>query len=442
MSEETIRENINGAGEYQTPPDPEPTRWPALEVDALCGLAGDFVNLVEPQTEADRAALLTQFLVAFGNAAGKAVCRAPDGTPHYLNLFALLCGSTSKARKGSSWHFAKRLFEAADPEWLRERVQTGLSSGEGVIWAVRDSITRREPVREKSRVVDYQELEADPGVADKRLLLLESEFASVLKVLAREGNTLSPILRLAWDSGDIRNLTKNTPAKATGAHISIIAHITIEELLRYFDSTEAASGFGNRFLFLCVRRSKLLSRGGRIDEEALAALAERTKQALAFARSVGKFEFSEASYEAWDRLYPSLSEERPGLLGSMLARSEAQVSRLSFLYAALDCSGKVEPTHLVAATALWEYCEASTEFIFRNKLGDPVADAVLAGLRERPDGLTRTEISNVFARNRSAAQIERALETLSRAGLVERQSKSSHTPERWTTKTTKMTKTR
>jgi hypothetical protein len=421
--------------------EPEPPRWPALDPSARHGLAGEFVNTIEPETEADAAALLVQFLAAFGNAAGKTVCRAPDGTPHYFNLFALLCGSSSKARKGSSWHFVKRLFDHADPEWTRQRVQSGLSSGEGVIWAVRDAITRREPVRAKGRIVDYQDVEVDPGVADKRVLLFESEFASVLKVLSREGNTLSATIRQAWDTGDIRTLTKNTPAKATGAHISIIAHITIEELLRYFDSTEAASGFGNRFLFLCVRRSKYLSRGGRVGEAALQALAERVVLALAFARSVGEFEFSEAAYEKWDRLYPALSAERPGLLGSMLARSEAQVSRLAFIYAALDRSLTVEPVHLIAAAALWEYCEASVEYIFGAKLGDPAADAILAALRERPNGLTRTDISNLFARNLSAERIERTLDALLRANLVERRPKGSHTPEHWSTKTTKTTKT-
>jgi len=152
-------------------------------------------------------------------------------------------------------------------------------------------------VREKGRIVDYQDVEVDPGVTDKRLMLFESEFASVLKVLAREGNTLSAIIRQMHDTGDLRTMTKNSPAKATGAHISIIAHITSEELLRYFDSTEAANGFGNRFLFLCVRRSKCLPRGGRVDQAALQRLGERIEQALAFARGASEFEFSESAYK-------------------------------------------------------------------------------------------------------------------------------------------------
>ena len=37
------------------------------------------------------------------------------------------------------------------------------------------------------------------GVRDKRLLVFEGEFAQVLRVMRRDGNTLSGILRNAWD---------------------------------------------------------------------------------------------------------------------------------------------------------------------------------------------------------------------------------------------------
>ena len=92
---------------------------------------------------------------------------------------------------------------------------------------------------------------------------MEQEFASVLKVAEREGSTLSATIRQAWDSGNLRILNKNSPARATGAHISILGHVTKAELLRYLTSTEAANGFANRFLWVCVRRSKCLPEGGR-----------------------------------------------------------------------------------------------------------------------------------------------------------------------------------
>ena len=114
----------------------------------------------------------------------------------------------------------------------------------------------------RGRVTGYEEVETDPGVIDKRLLVYEAEFSSILKVAGREGNILSEILRKAWETGNLRNTVKNNPMKATGAHIAIIGHITIDELQRTLTTTDAANGFGNRFLWLCVRRSKLLPDGG------------------------------------------------------------------------------------------------------------------------------------------------------------------------------------
>jgi hypothetical protein len=436
--EEEVREDVNNARKPQVDPMPE-LSWPTLEHAALHGVAGEFVNFVAPETEADPVALLAQFIAAFGNSAGKIICRAPDGTRHHMNLFALLCGATAKARKGSSWYWVRRLFEQADPAWTGERVQSGLSSGEGIIWAVRDPVVKREPLRDKGRITGYQDVEVDPGVADKRLLVHEPEFASVLKVLARDGNTLSAIMRQGWDGVPLRALTRNSPVKATGAHVSIIGHITIEELLRYFDSTEAVSGFGNRFLFFCVRRSQTLPRGGCLDDGGLEEIAKRTSDAIAFVQTRGPFEFSEDAYAKWDSIYPKLSAERPGLLGSMLARAEAQVARLAFIYAALDAQTIVGVDHLLAATVLWEYSEASVEFIFGDRMGDPIADAIITALRQR-GSMTRTEISNLFGRNLNAAQMERALQLLMRAGMVERQPKGSHSAVVFTTKTTNSTK--
>jgi hypothetical protein len=50
-----------------------------------------------------------------------------------------------------------------------------------------------------------------PGCGGKgRLLVLEGEFASTLRVMGRDGNTLSAVIRNAWDSGNLRILSKNT----------------------------------------------------------------------------------------------------------------------------------------------------------------------------------------------------------------------------------------
>ena len=391
------------------------------------------MRLVEPHTEADSVALLGQFLVCFGNLIGRDPHIAVEADKHHTNEFMVLVGDTSKARKGTSWGHARRPLSSIEPEWADRRQQSGLSSGEGLIWAVRDPIVGRSPIREGGRVTGYQEVQDDPGVADKRLLVYEPEFASTLRVMEREGSTLSGVIRQAWDTGDLRILTKKSPAIATGGHISIVGHVTREELRRYLGRTEAANGFANRFLWLCVRRSKLLPRGGRLQAADLHPVLDRLRRAADWARGQQQLDCSDAAWAFWDDVYENLSEGRPGLLGAVISRAEAHVLRLSLIYALLDCTPVIERCHLEAALSLWRYAEASARYIFGDALGDPFADELLDALRAQPNGLTRTEISGHFGRHRSANEIARALAALSERNLVRSQSEVTRgrTAERW-----------
>ncbi len=354
-----------------------------------------------------------------------------EGTRHYLNLFAVLVGTTSKGRKGTSWGRVRQVFAAVDEQWEKECVLNGLSSGEGLIWQVRDAIVKTEPVREHGRITGHQTVEVDAGVQDKRLLVQEAEFCSVLKQTERQGSTLSPIIRQAWETGNLRTMTKNSPAKATDAHISIIGHVTGDELRRYLSSTEAASGFGNRFLWVTVRRSKLLPDGGGAVN--LGPLTQRFIEAVSFAKCIGQMPRDDVANELWHEVYGKLSGDRPGLAGSLLARAEAQTMRLACIYALLECSYQVEERHLRAALALWDYCERSTKFIFGNSTGDTVADEIVEALRHHKDGMTRTDIQAIFQRNKSSERLAQALALLLSCGLAERRElKTGGRPvERW-----------
>lgn len=401
------------------PPTNTIPQWPKpLAEHAFYGIAGDLVRAIAPHSEADPTALLIQFLAAFGNAIGSAPHFRVEADRHRGNLFVVLVGVTSAGRKGTSWGHVRRLLELGDEGWTKNCIMSGLSSGEGLIWCVRDPIEKTRPVHQQGIAVSYETIVEDEGVADKRALIIEAEFSSPLRVMSRDGNTLSGVLRDAWDTGDLRTLTKNSPARATGAHISIVGHITREELLRYLSSTEMANGFANRFLWACVRRSKCLPDGGNFHPEDHPGLVRRLEGAIAFARQVGEVRRADDAAEIWRALYPKLSDGRPGLLGSVTSRAPAQVVRLSLLYSLLDHSEVIRREHLLAALAVWDYCENSARFIFGDSLGYPEADRILKELRGRPQGLTRTEIRNLFNRNRSEAAIEGALVCLAERGLA------------------------
>jgi hypothetical protein len=264
-------------------------------------------------------------------------------------------------------------------------------------------------------------------------LVSEPEFASALKTMTRDGNTLSAQLRQAWDSGELRVLTRNSPLQATNSHVSLISHITRPELLRYLNSTELANGFGNRFLWASVKRVRLLPEGGDLQANALDGVIERAKAAIEFALTAQEIKRDSESRDMWLGVYPALTADRPGLLGSILARSEAQTMRLALLYALLDCNPVIQRRHLEAALAIMDFVTASAEWIFGELYGEPDADQILAALRENPNGLTRTQINSLFNRHRSQAQIETALLTLENGQLAHRQTENTagRPLERW-----------
>src|SRR5262245_9273058 len=415
---------------------PETTNdpWPKpLTPPAFHGLLGAIVRAIEPHTEADPAALLTHVLAMFGNVIGRAPHLLAEGDRHYTNLNVGIVGRTAKGRKGVSRGQAQRIFDAIDEPWGRDHVTSGLSSGEGLIWQVRDPITKQQPIRTGGKVTGYQDVIDDKGVEDKRLLVIESELASTLKVMAREGNTLSPVIRQAWDGQDLRTLTKTNAARATAPHVSLIGHITRDELRRYLDATECANGFGNRFLWVCAKRSKELPDGG--GRVALDRFVAPLHAAVQHARACGTLGRTPAATILWRAVYGQLSAGRPGMLGAMTARAEAQFMRLALLYALADLRDVIDRPHVQAALAVWRYCFASARYLFGDRLGDPTADEILRALRaEYPASLTRRDLHDVFGRNRSAAEISRALGLLVECRLV--QSDHDHTgsgrpAERW-----------
>jgi hypothetical protein len=267
----------------------------------------------------------------------------------------------------------------------------------------------------------------DEGIFDKRLLIDEREFYQVLSVIKRDGNTLSRVVRELWDRGGVESITKHSPARTTNAHLSIVGHITEEELRRNLDHTAMLNGFANRFLFIMVKRSKLLPHGGAtLDEVAVNDLAIRTRAALNTARQLERVTMTADAAEIWEGIYEKLSAGRYGLAGAACGRAEAQTIRLALIYALLDCTSQIDVRQLRAGLAIWSFAEQSAVHIFGDLIGDPIADDILKALRSAgPDGLTRTQISNLFDRHHTSSKITAALAALATAGKAKPQIKGT-----------------
>jgi hypothetical protein len=373
--------------------------WPVLDPSALHGLAGEIVATIEPHTEADPAGILVSTLVEFGALVGAGPHAVADSAPHPARLFAVLVGETSKGRKGSAGKNVERLTSMADPRFVRERHLNGFGSGEALIDAVRGS---------------------EVGERDHRVLVGEPEFARILNVAARDGSTLSAIIRQAWDGGRLSVRSRAGTAVAEDSHVCVLAHGVAEELRSLLDATQVASGFANRFIFACVKRSKRLPSGGNLDDAELAPLAERFATLASKARKVGILRRTPAAEVLWAQHYGEMDSDEPGgLLAAVIARDAAQTLRLSVAYALLDGSSRIDVEHVRAAWALWSYCRASAGFIFGESVGDAVADRLLRAAREAgPDGLNGTQQRDLFDRHASGSQLEAARSLLERKGLA------------------------
>jgi hypothetical protein len=147
----------------------------------------------------------------------------------------------------------------------------------------------------------------------------------------------------------LRTLTKRDHGSATDAHISVIGHITRDELRRYLTATGSANGFGNRFAWFAVRRARLLSDGGAWTMLARNTATQALRMALAKASRLRELKRSCAAADLWRDSYRLLTAGRPGLLGAMTSRAEAQVMRLAAVYAAADGSSEIDVVHMRAA---------------------------------------------------------------------------------------------
>jgi hypothetical protein len=375
------------------PDPPHPAAW--------SGLAAAIVETIAPHTEADPVAILAQLLVGAGVLVGRGAWFEVEATRHHPNEFVVLVGDSAKARKGSSWDHVARTLARADGGFTG-RVRTGLSTGEGLIWAARDPDG------------------ADPGVADPRLLVVEPEFVTVLKATGRDVNTLSPVLRAAWDGRPLALLTRTAPARASNAHIAIVGHITAAELAHHASALEAANGFLNRFCFIACRRTRLLPEGGDPDPLAGTGIEARLGAHLRQARRAGQVNLTPGARLEWHHAYHRLSQPDDGITGAICARAEAHALRLALLYTLVDGETTISLAHLQAGLALWDYAARSAAWALQATSTDPIAEQIHDALVASPAGLTRTQLRDLYARNLPSTRIDTALTTLGRSGRAQR----------------------
>jgi hypothetical protein len=276
---------------------------------------------------------------------------------------------------------------------------------------------------ERRELRQGEEVIVDVGVTDKRLLAYEPEFARVLAVMYREGNTLSMVLRDLYDGANVaRSSPKSNPITATGAHFGMIGQITPEELGRKLHEVELFNGFANRFLWILTRRQHSRPNPPAYTDEAAAKHARLWSEAIAKGRAIGEITRDEHAAAVWEQVYESLrtgevdgKSSRSGMALEVCARAHVHVLRTSLIFTAVDGSHVMRAEHQEAALAIWDYAEACAMYLFGHVSGDPIAEVIYDALCQCGP-LNRTEISRLFSRHTDAGAIQAGLDSLRTTG--------------------------
>jgi len=368
--------------------------WPE-EPDPIVyhGPIGEIVQAVAPRTEAHPVGILATLLASAGACMGHGRY-IYQGSAQSPNVFVVLVGDSSSGRKGTAGSVARDVMDAAYPDWS-SLIVAGLGSGEGLVSHLKKCEQRGE----------------------HRALVMESEFGRLLTVMGREGSTLSPIVRDAWDGVPMGRFLARDQDLVRYHHVGVVAHVTPVELRQKLSGVDAANGFGNRFLWLSVRRTRLLPFPESPVKHLNGDLLRGLGRAIEDAQAPGEVPWSPAAREVWEDLYVNLTmTTRYGLLGAMSARAEAQLVRLALVYALLDRSPVIDVVHLDAARALWTYAEQSVRQVFGNSTGDRGADTLREMLADGPIDWSTARRDGGF---RSGADLDAAVALLTSLGIAE-----------------------
>lgn len=386
------------------------TQSPELSPEALPGWIGNFVALACRNSEANPAAVLITLLLRFA-----AECEGPyviiGDAKQWARTFAVIVGDSSRARKGTSSKPVLKVFSGLENA---ARYSPGpLSTGEGLIYAVRDATYG---IDKKTG----EEIIIDPGVKDKRLFFHEEEFQPALASTRRDGNILSAIIRGFYDDGNAEPMTKTNRIKATKAHVVILSHITRAEL-KLMNHVQMYNGFANRFLWIYAQRQKLVALPKPIPKEKLEKYQRIIAKRIKKARELRAVRLTKEAKSYWQEIYRSLTAEYSGPVGAITSRTETHTIRLALIYALAMNKKNISVSELKAALALVTYAQQTAMNLFSENAVDVRCSKVLQALREAPEHqMTKTEISrDIFQKNVESAEIKRILEGMEERGILQ-----------------------
>lgn len=394
---------------HRSAPQPDP--------ECLYGLIGDVARAGSDGTETNSYAIAANFMAYLACAIGRNPYLPIGNTWHHARLFVLHIGRSGRGRKGDALSLVMRIDQA-----LRELSEShapqihrgGLSSREGLVALIHDGYKQGR-------------LDVAP-ILDKRLWVVESEFANVLHQGRRDGNTLSAALRDCWDGVSMKPATKSNRLYASDPHVCLSGAISPGELLTLMKTRELTNGFANRFLMIWAERSQVLPFPKATAQATVDQVAQRILQVLEFVAaaqhdrrdSLG-MEISPQAQWRYGQLYRTELNEECGnpVLTALLERRAPMLLRLATLFALTETQLRIDVQHIEAAAAWIRHSVASVRFVFLSAEGEAqmarvleMANQILEFLRRRESASRRDITVECFNRRATKRQIDAAIEHL------------------------------
>lgn len=383
----------------------------------LYGLIGEVARAGSYGTETNPYAIAANLMAYLSCAIGRGPYLPIGDTWHHARLYVLHIGRSGRGRKGDALSLVMRMDQALrelNKAYAPQIHRGGLSSREGLVALMHDGFRQGK-----------QEV---PPIDDKRLWVVESEFANVLHQGRRNGNTLSAALRDCWDGVSLKPATKTNRLYASAPHVCLSGAISPSELLSLMRQRELTNGFANRFLMIWAERQQISPFPKATPQEAVNTLAQRLLKILEFVHAdqhdsndLLRVKLSRQAQWRYSQLYRGELNDDSGsnLVGALLERRAPMLLRVAMLFALTDLQLRIDVRHIEAAMAWICYVAASVKYVFVSASDHQEMERILnltrrilSFLEERTQASRRDITVDCFKGHVPKARIDAALEYL------------------------------
>lgn len=394
---------------HRNAPQPDPA--------CLYGLIGEIAHAGCDGTETNPYAIAANLMAYLSCAIGRGPFLPIGNTWHHARLYVLHIGRSGRGRKGDALSLVMRLDQALrelEVAYAPQIHRGGLSSREGLVALMHDGFRQGKH-------------EVAP-IEDKRLWVVESEFANVLHQGRRDGNTLSAALRDCWDGVSLKPATKTNRLYASDPHVCLSGAISPAELLGLMSARELTNGFANRFLMIWAERSQILPFPKATPQTIVNALAQRMLEILEFVaadnhehRDWLKVELSARAQWRYAQLYRDELNADSGSerVSALLERRAPMLLRMAALFALTDLQSRIDVPHIDAAMAWIRYAVASVKYVFVSAAEDEkmayvlvLSDRIVKFLQERGQASRRAINVDCFQGHVPKGHIDAAIDCL------------------------------